>query len=292
MNNDNSTTSMQNHTYQAAETAKSAQALDPDTTEGHIAIIGGTGFEEMPPEIYAEPMELQTPHGSARVLSVSNNYVEPYKLYFLARHGVTHGLAPHQINYRANIAALKQLGVRYVFATNAVGSLRMDIAPGSLVLLDDFIDFTRTRPLTYFAPDEPWSHVDFSTPYSSLLRRVVMEVAHQSGITLRPQGTYVCCDGPRFESPAEVRLFAQWGGDVVGMTGLPEAVFAREAGLEYAALGIVTNYGAGLTSDPVDHQAVTSNMQALLPQVRELLLIAGGTLIEVQTSKGNLETLA
>jgi 5'-methylthioadenosine phosphorylase len=264
----------------AKEHAEKERTEKERNGSGHVAIVGGTGFETLPPEIFAEPLDIDTRFGPARVLSVSNNYVEPYKLFFLSRHGVTHGLAPHQINYRANIAALVELGARYVLATNAVGSLRLDLPPGSLVLMDDFIDFTRNRPLSYFAEGEEWSHVDFSAPYSPLLRQSIIEAAAEMEIPLISKGTYLCCDGPRFESPAEVRLFGKWGADIVGMTGLPEAVFAREAGLEYAALGIVTNFGAGLTAELVDHNAVTARMQALLPQVRELLLTAGGRLIE------------
>lgn len=247
---------------------------------GHVAIVGGTGFETLPPDIFAEPMEISTRYGTAHVLSVSNNYVEPYKLYFLSRHGMSHGLAPHQINYRANTAALVQLGVKYIYATNAVGSLRRDLPPESLVLMDDFIDFTHSRPLSYFQDGETWQHVDFSIPYSDSLRNTVIESAEQMNIPLAKQGTYLCCDGPRFESPAEVRLFARWEADIVGMTGLPEVVFAREAGMEYAALGIVTNYGAGLTKEPVDHLAVTQRMQKLIPMVQEMLLEASGRLIE------------
>ena len=247
---------------------------------GNIAIVGGTGFEALPPDIFAEPMEITTRFGAAHVLSVSNNYVEPYKLYFLSRHGASHGLAPHQINYRANTEALVQLGVKYVYATNAVGSLRKNLPPDSLILLDDFIDFTHSRPLSYFQDGEDWSHVDFSVPYSETMRKTVIDAAHQMNIPLVKKGTYVCCDGPRFESPAEVRLFAQWEADVVGMTGLPEVTYAREAGMEYAALGIVTNYGSGLTSEKVDHFQVTQRMQMLIPIVREMLLAASGQLIE------------
>ncbi|HZP80526.1 MAG TPA: S-methyl-5'-thioinosine phosphorylase [Chthonomonadaceae bacterium] len=251
---------------------------------GHIAIIGGTGFEELPPEIFAEPVTVETRFGPVQALSLSNNYVEPYKLFFLARHGKTHGLAPHQINYRANIAALVELGVRSVFATNAVGSLRRDLAPGAFVLLDDFLDFTRQRPLSYFVEGETWQHTDFSVPYSPRLRAAVLAAAQDFGISLVERGTYLCCDGPRFETPAEIRLFAHWGADVVGMTGLPEAVFAKEAGLEYAALAIVTNYGAGLTQQPVDHLAVTTAMRNSIALVRELLLAAAGHLIAAEAS--------
>jgi 5'-methylthioadenosine phosphorylase len=247
---------------------------------GNIAIIGGTGFETLPPEIFAETVEVTTKYGVAHVLSLSNNYVEPYKLFFLSRHGETHGLAPHQIDYRANIAALVELDVRYLFASNAVGSLRTDLPPGALVLFDDFIDFTRQRPLTYFQDGDPWQHTDFTVPYSAHLRQAVLQAAAALEVEIVPQATYLCCDGPRFESPAEVRLFGRWGADVVGMTGIPEAIFAREAGLEYAALGIVTNYGAGLTPEPVEHAAVVQAMSGAIDTVRELLLGASGIVYE------------
>ena len=245
----------------------------------NIAIIGGTGFESLPSEIFADPVDLITEFGAARALSISDNYTEPHKLYFLSRHGAEHGLAPHQINYRANIQALTQLGVRYAFATNAVGSLRLDLPVGSLVILDDFIDFTKHRPLSLYG-DAHWEHIDFSVPYSPMLRSLLATAAARLDIPTHDCGTYVCCDGPRFESPAEVRLFAHWGGDVVGMTGLPEAVFAREAGIQYAALAIVTNLGAGLTKTPVSHADVTNHMAAALPTLRETTMTAARMLVE------------
>lgn len=292
-------------TAQFTETGNSISVAPNPGTErraahpqGNIAIIGGTGFEELPPEIYAVPIDIETPFGTARVLSLSDNYVEPHKLYFLPRHGAMHGLAPHEINYLANTAALVALGVTHILATNAVGSLRLNLPPGTLITFDDFIDFTRSRPLTYFAhslsthstdnhtgsivsnPTDPiWKHVDFSVPYSQIVREAILRAGQEMGMEIVPNGTYVCCDGPRFESPAEVRLFARWGGDVVGMTGLPEAIFAREAGLEYAAIGIVTNFGAGLTKELVDHAAVTRQMSEQLPRLRELLLCAAGKVV-------------
>ncbi len=251
----------------------------------NIAIIGGTGFESLPPEIYADEIVVETRFGNVTVLSVSYNYVEPYKLYFLPRHGSDHSLAPHQINYRGNIAALQQLEVDSIFASNAVGSLRTDLLPGQFALLTDFIDYTRARPLSFFGEGEVWKHTDFSIPYSDELRKAIMQAAENSGISLLQQATYLCCDGPRFESPAEVRLFGSWGADVVGMTGLPEAIFAREAGIQYAALAIVTNLGAGLTSEPVDHNEVSRLMREKLPEVRELLLAAAAQLVESRVIK-------
>lgn len=250
---------------------------------GNVAIIGGTGFEQLPPEIFAEPMTVETRFGAARVLSISNNYVEPYKLYFLSRHGETHGTAPHQINYAANIAALVALGVKYVFASNAVGSLRREMPPGTFLVFDDFLDFTRQRELTYSPEPGGWKHTDFSEPYSPLLRDCLIRAAGSLNIPVVSRGTYLCCDGPRFETPAEILLFAQWGADVVGMTGLPEAIFAREAGLEYAGLGIVTNLGAGMTDGVVSHTEVTEAMAERLPLVREWMLQACATLVEQLT---------
>lgn len=247
---------------------------------GNIAVVGGTGFESLPPDIYSEPILVNTEFGQARVLSVSDNYTEPYKLYFLSRHGPDHGLAPHQINYRANAIALSELDVHYVIATNAVGSLRKDLLPGTFVVLDDFIDFTRQRPLTLYGADR-WSHIDFSVPYSPLLRRMLLLAAEELHVPAIDGGAYVCCDGPRFESPAEVRLFQKLGGDVVGMTGLPEAIFAREAGFEYAAISIVTNTGAGLSEKTVDHAAIVQNMSYVLPTLREITLSAARKLVEL-----------
>ncbi|HLJ56526.1 MAG TPA: MTAP family purine nucleoside phosphorylase [Chthonomonadaceae bacterium] len=247
------------------------RTLTPSSSPGNIAIIGGTGFETLPPDIFAEPIDVETPAGPARVLSVADNYTEPFKLFFLARHGPEHGLAPHEINYRANILALLQLEARYAFATNAVGSLRTDLPPGAFVLLDDFIDFTKRRDVTLYCSGQS-RHTDFSLPYSSLLRSKVAQTAREQNIGITPRGTYLCCDGPRFESPAEVRLFRSWGADVVGMTGLPEAIFAREAGIEYAALAIVTNIAAGLSDAPVSHDEVVASMAGSLPLLRDLCI--------------------
>jgi Purine nucleoside phosphorylase len=170
------------------------------------------------------------------------------------------------------------LGADRVLATNAVGSLRLDLEPGALIAFDDFIDFTHGRGVSFWKnhPESPLgvTHTDFSEPYCPLLRDVLMETAANLNLPLLPRATYVCANGPRFESPAEIRMFAQWGGDVVGMTGLPEAVFAREAGLCYAAVGIVTNFAAGLTPEPVDHAEVVARMGLQVEQVRALLLEA------------------
>jgi 5'-methylthioadenosine phosphorylase len=248
---------------------------------GHIAIIGGTGFEQLPEDVFSEPLAVPTTRGEVEMLSVSDNYVEPYKLFFLPRHGAGHRLAPHEIDYLANTEALVRAGVRWVLASNAVGSLRRELPPGAFVLLNDFIDFTRDRPATYWR-DADWRHTDFTEPYSPEARRHILEAGEALGMEIAPHGTYICCDGPRFETPAEIRMFAQWGADVVGMTGLPEAVFCREAGLEYAAVGAVTNMAAGLGEAGVKHGEITFAMRSMVDSLRGLLMSAAGRIAAAQ----------
>lgn len=254
----------------------------PKDTRLPVAIVGGTGLETLPPDWSVSAQTANTPFGSVRVFDARRSDAE---ILFLSRHGETHALAPHQVNYRANIAALHSLGARQVFATNAVGSLRLDLPPGSLVALDDFIDFTSGRPLSFWDdhPGAPMTvvHTDHSQPYCPLLRSALLEAAVRLDLPLLPRATYLCTNGPRFESPAEVRMFAQWGGDVVGMTGLPEATLAREAGLCYAAVGIVTNFAAGLTAEKVDHLQVVAQMERQVEQVRALLITAASLVPDV-----------
>jgi len=240
-------------------------------TDPAIAVIGGTGVGQFAlDEAPVEPAIVTTPFGEAlaRVGRLAGR-----RVVFLARHGPGHRLPPHRINYRANIAALKMLGARAVLATTAVGGLRTDLAPGTFVLLDDFIDFTRQpgRGMTFFDAPGQVVHTGFSVPYSELLRAAVAEAARELKIPLRPRGTYLCGDGPRYETPAEVRLFAAWGADVVGMTGVPEVTLAREAGLHYAGISLVTNLGSGLASAPLTHVEVEEAMTHALPRLQALL---------------------
>jgi 5'-methylthioadenosine phosphorylase len=238
------------------------------------AVIGGSGMEKLPPDYHITPIEVETPEGVVTVYQAQRG---DNRFVFLSRHGADHQIAPHEIAYRANIAALSELGITQIIATNAVGSLRRDLQCGSLLLLSDFLDFTRKRPLSYWegmAHPHGVVHTDFSIPYCPQLRAAIMAAAEKTGIPLLREGTYLCVDGPRFESPAEVRLFAQWGADVVGMTGLPEAIFAREAGICYAGLAMVTNLGAGLTDEPVDHGTVMQQMAGIAQTARALLLEA------------------
>lgn len=221
-----------------------------------VAIIGGTGFGQA--LVSGMPETVETPYGAASLTRA--NLGSGRELLFLARHGAGHTLPPHRINHRANIAALRALGVEAVFATAAVGSLQAEIVPGDCVVLDDFLDCTKGEVVTFFDPPGPVRHVDFSQPYDPALRALLLETAN-SDLPVHPRGTYLCVSGPRYETPAEVRLFASWGADVVGMTGAPEAILCREAGLRYAGIALATNYGTGLLTDaPLSHADVEAQM--------------------------------
>jgi 5'-methylthioadenosine phosphorylase len=243
---------------------------DNNETAAAIAIIGGTGVGQFALDEPPQTVPIATPWGDARA---QVGRLRGRSVVFLARHGTGHRLPPHRINYRANIAALAMLGVRAIVATTAVGGLRPELSPGDLVLLDDFIDFTRLdgRGVTFFEEPGQVVHTDFSVPYSAPVRAAVQAAADGLGLRLRARGTYLCADGPRYETPAEVRLFASWGADVVGMTGVPEATLAREAGLHYAGVSLVTNPGAGLSPTPLTHAEVEEAMARARPQLSALL---------------------
>lgn len=239
---------------------------------GLVAIIGGTGFGQTFGE--GSPESVETEYGAAIV--TRSDLGDGRELLFLARHGAGHSLPPHRINHRANIAALRDLKARAVFATAAVGSLRAGYRPGDFVILSDFLDMTKGEVVTFYGEPGNVRHTDFVSPYSASLRRLLRETvdAATSG-QAHEFGTYVCVSGPRYETPAEVRLFAAWGGDVVGMTGAPEAILCREAGLAYAGIALVTNYGTGLLSDsPLSHADVEAQMALRRNALRDWLLRA------------------
>ena len=225
-----------------------------------VAIIGGTGFGTALVAGTAEVIE--TEYGPASVTRAALD--DGLGLLFLARHGAGHSLPPHRINHQANIAALRDLGADAVFATTAVGSLRSEIAPGDFVVLDDFLDFTKGEPVTFYGEPGGVRHTDFVHPYDPSLREILLQTAGtEIAARVHPTGTYLCTSGPRYETPAEVRLFGQWGASVVGMTGAPEAILCREAGLRYAGVALATNYGTGLlTKSPLSHAEVEAEMAA------------------------------
>ena len=196
-----------------------------------IGVIGGTGFYKLRGVHRSKTVE--TIFGN---VTVGTGDIEAKEVVFLPRHGRSHDIPPHAINYEANMTALKQLGVRAVIGVNAVGALKPALRVGDYVIPDQFIDFTKSRH-TVFASGV--RHVDMRQPYCEELRTLLRETLQ--GTRCHAHGTYVCVEGPRFETEAELRMFTLLGGDVIGMTGVPEAVMARELAMCYATFSLVTN---------------------------------------------------
>lgn len=244
--------------------------------EAEFAIIGGTGVYD-PGLLDASAFHrIETAYGEAHV---TIGQYAGRQVAFLARHGKGHAVPPHKVNYRANIDALKQLGVQQVLATAAVGSIRKEFIPGSLVLVSDFIDMTKSRVSTFHEGQEGVVHIDMTDPYCGRLRRKISQLAKDEGVALVDDGIYVCTEGPRFETAAEIRMYSQLGGDVVGMTSVPEVILAKEAELCYATVAIVTNYCTGISDTVLTHREVMDEMKANIEKVRKLFfkVIEAGT---------------
>lgn len=215
-----------------------------------LGVIAGTGFYSLTQLDEASTHDVDTEYGTARV---TRGRWHGLDVVFLTRHGAGHSVPPHLVNYRANIAALASLGITDVFAINAVGSIDPTLAPGDLVCTDDFLDFTKGRVLTFFDGIGPRGvvHVDIAEAYHPVLRAELLDAAGRVGVPLRDGGVYACFEGPRFESPAEVRMAGLLGAHVAGMTAIPEVTLAVEAGLRYASIALVCNPCAGLSEVPI-----------------------------------------
>lgn len=209
------------------------------------AIIGGSGLARLAALTDARPQAFATPYGDPSAPLVFGK-LGGHPVVFLARHGTGHSLPPHRINYRANIDALRQAGVRGIFALATVGGIAARFGPGTLAVPDQLIDYTHGRAATFYDGDgAPVVHVDFTQPYTPALRERLLAAARACGEAVVNGGVYACAQGPRLETAAEIERFARDGADLVGMTGVPEAALAREAGLPYATLAVVVNHAAG-----------------------------------------------
>ena len=220
-----------------------------------IAVIGGSGLYNMPAISAVRALEIATPFGSPsgalRIGTLSGKRVA-----FLPRHGDGHTLAPSTLPYRANIYALKTLGVRFIIAVNAVGSLRLDYAPGHIITPDQIIDYTIHKRARSFFEDGLVAHISAAEPMSAYLRGIIADAAQAAGGTVHRSGTFLIEDGPRFATRAESHLFRAWGCDLIGMTAAPEAFLAREAEMAYASLSHVTDYDCWHSEE----EAVTSEL--------------------------------
>ena len=241
--------------------------------QAEIGVFGGSGFYAFVDG--ADAVELETPYGAPSA-PVTIATVAGRRVAFLPRHGLHHQLAPHAIPYRANVWAMRELGVGCLVAPGAVGSLQPTIHPGEFVVVDQLVDRTWGRADTFH---EDFAggivHVSFARPFDAGLRAVLVRAGQEEGVTMHDGGTVVVIQGPRFSTTAESRWFREMGWTVVNMTGYPEAVLAAEAGLPYAAVALVTDYDAGVDGvEPVTQEAVFAVMTSNVERVRAVLLRA------------------
>jgi 5'-methylthioinosine phosphorylase len=244
-----------------------------------LAIIGGSGLSRLENLEIKQRKVARTPYGEPSG-PLTFGHIGGRDVVFLARHGYGHTVAPHEVNYRANLWALKDEGVDGVVSVASVGGIRQDLGPGTLLLPDQIIDYTWGRGSTFFeGADAPVTHIDFTHPYSSALSQRIAEAARLCGERVTEGGVYAATQGPRLETAAEINRMERDGADVVGMTGMPEAVLAREIGLEYAAIAVVANYAAGRgdSARAIPLERIAAVLDEAMGRVRKIIeSLAGG----------------
>jgi 5'-methylthioadenosine phosphorylase len=243
-----------------------------------IGIIGGSGLSRLASLEVSARKVARTPYGEpSGPLSIGS--LHGCEVVFLARHGYGHTFAPHEVNYRANLWALKEHGVHEVLSVASVGGIRADLGPGTLVLPDQIIDYTWGRGATYFeGADAPVTHIDFTEPYTPAIRERIRRAARACNEPIVDGGVYGATQGPRLETAAEINRMERDGADMVGMTGMPEAVLARELGLAYAAIAVVANYAAGRgeSARGVSLERIDAVLEEAMGRVRKII----ATLVE------------
>lgn len=245
-----------------------------------VGVIGGSGLYEMSGFENIESVNVETPWGkpSDEIVICSSR---GFRVAFLPRHGRGHTILPSEINYRANIYALKSLGVQWIISVGAVGSMKENIKPGEVVIPDQFIDHTKKRESSFFGKGVA-AHISMADPVCGGLAEVLRKSATETGAAVHKGGTYICIEGPQFSSRAESFLYRNWGADVIGMTNMPEAKLAREAEICYATLALPTDYDCWHT----EHEAVTveniiatlkSNVETAKKIIRKSLELLDGS---------------
>ncbi|HID91362.1 TPA: S-methyl-5'-thioadenosine phosphorylase [Candidatus Bathyarchaeota archaeon] len=232
-------------------------------------LIGGTGLETLLKD--AEEGRRETPYGP---VDFYEGEMGGRRAILVPRHGKGHSYPPHRVPYRANMWLLRRLGVGRIIALNAVGAINPKMKPGVLVVPHDFVDFTKGRPVTFY-DTPPVTHVDMSTPYCPEVRRALIDAVRRCGEVVWDEAVMVCTEGPRFETPAEIRMFRAMGCDIVGMTGAPEATLARELGMCYATLCLVSNMAAGM-QERLTAREVVEMAKRRLPVIRRIAPVATG----------------
>jgi 5'-methylthioadenosine phosphorylase len=273
----------------------------PSTYDGavSIAVIGGTGIQSLPGFTLAASLDVDTPWGRpSSPISIlqhaSPGSEKPIAIAFLSRHGLHHELAPHEVKNRANIAALRHIGVRTIIAFSAVGSLQEEIRPRDFVLPDQIIDRTKgIRPFTFFEGGMV-GHVGFGDPFDTKLAKIVSRCGHSlegEGVTLHDKGLLICMEGPQFSTRAESNLYRSWGGSVINMSALPEAKLAREAEIAYQMICMATDYDCwrGGPDEDVNVAMVMAHMKANSENARRFV---GAVLNELAKEEHSEQVLA
>jgi len=241
--------------------------------EAKIGVIGGTGLYDIEGLTDVEEIDITTPFGKPSDTIIIGR-LEGVGIAFLPRHGRGHRITPTEVPYRANIYALKSLGVEHIIAINSVGSFKREIKPGDLVIPDQLIDRTRNRVNTFFG-DGIVAHISFAEPFCPLLSQVLYQAAKEVGANVYPRGTCVAMEGPAFSTRAESRLYRSWGADVIGMTTLPEAKLAREAEICYASICCVTDYDSWWEpGEPVTVDVILDILHQNVATAREIIKLA------------------
>ncbi len=230
-----------------------------------LAIICGSGLEDL--FIETEQVHVGTPYG---IVLLSMGKIGDRSVVFLPRHGRQHSIPPHKINYRANIWGLREVGVERIIALNAVGAINREFEPCDVVVPHDFIDFTKSRESTFY-DEAPVTHVDISQPFCPTLRKLIIGGFQRSDLKVWEKSVLLTTEGPRYETPAEVEMFRRLGGDVIGMTGCPEVVLARELGICYVSVCYVSNRAAGLQGR-LSTAEVKEVSKAMAPRLRQPLI--------------------
>lgn len=237
----------------------------------NLAIIGGTGLTQLGGLKISKRDNLVTPYGTPSAEFITGELYGK-EVVFLARHGNPHRIAPHKINYCANIWGLKQLGIERIIAVAAVGGITNTMAPAHIAIPDQVIDYTYGRKQTFFEDDDfPVTHIDFTFPYHPKLRAALIAAAGQAGVSISNTATYGCTQGPRLESIAEINRMEQDGCDLVGMTGMPEAALAKELGIDYAAISVVANWAAGKSEGEITMAEIEHNLHLGMAKAGNLL---------------------
>jgi 5'-methylthioadenosine phosphorylase len=245
--------------------------------QARLAVIGGSGLYNMADMTNMTEVAIETPFGPPSD-TIAIGELEGVNIAFLPRHGRGHRLSPTEVPARANIYALKSLGVERVISVSAVGSLRVDVAPLDLVIPDQLIDRTKSRTNSFFEQGIV-AHIGFADPFCTDLSAHLLQAATQTDARTHTGGTYVCIEGPQFSTKAESYLYRQWGADIIGMTALPEAKLAREAEICYATIACVTDYDVWHASEgPVSVEIVVANLAQNIARAQQIIREAARTL--------------